>query len=104
MHREGFEPSELDRATVLQTACLLPQAAGALIRLFSCQTSKVKGAATRWVVHDPGVTAPEFLGDEDASSCFRCFGSGNAAPALLDQLFGAIEIALFGLIIRRFER
>ena len=35
---------------------------------------------------------------------FRLFGSGNAAPAVSDQLFGATEAALFGSIIRLFER
>ena len=73
------------------------------LRLFSCQTSKVKGAATRWSSHDPGVTAPK----NPTTSLlvrFRYFGSGNAAPAVSDQLFGATEIALFRLIIRLFER
>lgn len=37
------------------------------------------------------------------SSCFRCFGSGNAAPAVLIRLFRAICTAQFGLIIRLFE-
>src|SRR5687767_758095 len=37
----------------------------------------------------PGVTAPKKR-VQGVSPCFRCFGSGNAAPAVLDHLFRAI--------------
>ena len=51
----------------------------------------------------PGVTAPKKSPDEFARPAFDVFGSGNAAPAVLIWLSGAIITALFGLIIRLFE-
>ena len=63
---------------------------------------EAKGAATCRASNIPGVTAPKITG-RICSSCFRCFGSGNAAPAVLIWLSGAISAALFGLIIWLFE-
>ena len=51
----------------------------------------------------PGVTAPKKSPDEFARPALDVFGSGNAAPAGLIWLSGAIQIALFGLIIGLFE-